>query len=214
MVSELNDWELKTYGFWSYHFIWIYISWNWSRSSLTQLDVDFSALAKILNFNPIKLESDNYLFWKAQIYATIRAFDLNQFISTKCVFLGYSQVHHGYKCLDPSGRIYISRHVVSNMSEFPFPLLFLSTFHKVTDSSPSFSSSSLYTLSNLPSLSSVANSLTSSSQILGRPLQFHLLLYLLFNLLLLQSSSAPTNQTVPSFLSSCNCLTSFYEYQI
>jgi hypothetical protein len=41
--------------------------------------------------------------------------------STKCIFLGYSPSHRGYKCLHlPSGRLYISRHVIFYESSFPF----------------------------------------------------------------------------------------------
>ena len=33
---------------------------------------------------------------------------------TKCVFIGYIDVHKGYKCLDSFGCVYITYHVVFN----------------------------------------------------------------------------------------------------
>jgi histone deacetylase 1/2 len=46
------------------------------------------------------------------------------FRSMHCVFLGYSQYHKGFKCLEPkSGRIYISRDVVFDKSIYPFEKL-------------------------------------------------------------------------------------------
>jgi histone deacetylase 1/2 len=44
-----------------------------------------------------------------------------EFRSKKCVFLGYSSLHKGYKCLHiPTNRLYISRDVVFDEASFPF----------------------------------------------------------------------------------------------
>jgi hypothetical protein len=46
------------------------------------------------------------------------------FRSTHCVFLGYSNQHRGYKCLEPkSGRVYISQDVIFDETVFPFSSL-------------------------------------------------------------------------------------------
>uniref|UniRef100_A0A0E0FBI9 Retroviral polymerase SH3-like domain-containing protein n=1 Tax=Oryza meridionalis TaxID=40149 RepID=A0A0E0FBI9_9ORYZ len=44
-----------------------------------------------------------------------------QFRSKRCVFLGFSNIHKGFKCLVvPTGRVYISRDVVFDETIFPF----------------------------------------------------------------------------------------------
>lgn len=43
------------------------------------------------------------------------------FHSLKCLFLGYSDNHKCYICLSPHGRIYISRHVIFDHADFPYP---------------------------------------------------------------------------------------------
>lgn len=44
-----------------------------------------------------------------------------QFRSKRCVFIGYSSRHKGYKCLyPPTGRVYISRDVIFDENVFPF----------------------------------------------------------------------------------------------
>jgi hypothetical protein len=46
------------------------------------------------------------------------------FRSKQCVFLGYSNLHKGFKCLDPSiGKVYISCDVVFDEKVFPFSRL-------------------------------------------------------------------------------------------
>lgn len=47
-----------------------------------------------------------------------------EFRSKQCVFIGYSNSHKGFKCLDPKeGRVYISRDVVFDENVFPFASL-------------------------------------------------------------------------------------------
>jgi hypothetical protein len=46
------------------------------------------------------------------------------FCSKQCVFLGYNNLHKGFKCLNPSiGKVYISRDVVFDEQVFPFSRL-------------------------------------------------------------------------------------------
>ena len=49
------------------------------------------------------------------------------FHTQKCLMIGYSPIHKGYKFLDSTGKTYIARLVQFNELEFPYSELFLST---------------------------------------------------------------------------------------
>jgi hypothetical protein len=58
------------------------------------------------------------------------------FRSKACVFLGYSGLHKGYKCLDmDSGRVYISRDIIFDETKFPFSNIPSSNVAPTMDSS-------------------------------------------------------------------------------
>lgn len=83
----------------------------------------------------LKMKSPfSLLFGKEPDYSSLRVFGsrcfpyLREYAKNKfepkslpCVFLGYNQKHKGYRCLyPPTGRIFISRHVVFHEILFPF----------------------------------------------------------------------------------------------
>ena len=49
------------------------------------------------------------------------------FKTSKCLLIGYNPFHKGYKCLHPSGRVYIDNSVSFNESCFPYQSLFASS---------------------------------------------------------------------------------------
>jgi histone deacetylase 1/2 len=64
--------------------------------------------------------------FRCACYPNLRPYNRHkmEFRSKKCVFLGYSDMHKGFKCLEiSSGRIHISRDVVFDETEFPFSKL-------------------------------------------------------------------------------------------
>jgi hypothetical protein len=77
-------------------------------------------------FEKLHGKTPDYTFLRTfgcAVWPNLRPFNSTklQFRSKKCVFLGYSHLHKGFKCLDPAeGRIYISRDVIFDENIFPF----------------------------------------------------------------------------------------------
>ncbi|KAG8482529.1 hypothetical protein CXB51_024309 [Gossypium anomalum] len=95
-------------------------------------------------------------------FPSLRSFNSHklQFRSSPCIFLGYSSSHHGYRCQDKYGRIFISRHVMFHESTFPFK-----DFNSPAQS-PVATSCSSTKLLVLPSTTPpVLSSVVSSSQV-------------------------------------------------
>ncbi|XP_016195998.1 uncharacterized protein LOC107637061 [Arachis ipaensis] len=71
----------------------------------------------------------DYLFLKpfgCTCYPLLKHYNPHKFDfkSHQCIFIGYSDNQKGYRCLSPLGKEFVSRDVVFNESEFPFPHLF------------------------------------------------------------------------------------------
>ena len=71
-------------------------------------------------------------------YPNLRPYASNKLStrSERCVFLGYSSSHKGYRCLSTAtGKLYISRYVIFNENTFPYSLHTLSELTKSTTTS-------------------------------------------------------------------------------
>jgi histone deacetylase 1/2 len=86
--------------------------------------------SRVINYStPAELLLREKLYYKSlrifgcACWPNLRPYNTRKlaFRSTRCVFLGYSSLHKGFKCLEPStGRVYISRDVVFDENIFPF----------------------------------------------------------------------------------------------
>ncbi|KAH9682619.1 retrovirus-related pol polyprotein from transposon RE1 [Citrus sinensis] len=80
------------------------------------------------------------------------------FHTQKCVFIGYSPIHKGYKCLDRTGKVFVARHVTFNELEFPYSELFLKTKSNILSHSATSTPSSVhFFLPQTPVLSHSSN---------------------------------------------------------
>lgn len=75
----------------------------------------FVLLEKLLDYKSLKP-------FGCACFPNLRPYNNHKFSyhSTRCVFLGYSNQHKGYKCVSSTGRIYISHHVIFNEKDFSF----------------------------------------------------------------------------------------------
>ncbi|KAA3481550.1 Retrovirus-related Pol polyprotein from transposon TNT 1-94 [Gossypium australe] len=125
-------------------------------------------------------------------------FDLLQYRSAACTFLGYAFNHKGYKCVDRSGRVYISRHVQSDENVF----LFAQVTTSITDNESGHYTRAITTLPmfKVPAAKSLAQSTTVSSSandvsVLGSS----------SNGVLGSTSVSPVSTLVPQGPTSLNC---------
>jgi hypothetical protein len=86
--------------------------------------LDFSTPLETLEH--IKPDYTSMRIFGCACYPNLRPFNARklEYRSTQCVFLGYSNIHKGFKCLDiNSGRLYISRDAIFDETIFPFSKL-------------------------------------------------------------------------------------------
>lgn len=80
-------------------------------------------LARLFHVKP---EYSSFRIFGCACWPNLRPYNKHklQLRSKECVFLGYSNMHKGFKCLDvATGRVYISRDVVFDEDVFPFSKL-------------------------------------------------------------------------------------------
>lgn len=80
-------------------------------------------------FQKLHYNSPNYKFLKVfgcSCFPLLKPYNQHKldFHTKKRVFISYSPIHRGYKCLDKSGRVFVARHVTFNEQEFPYSELF------------------------------------------------------------------------------------------
>jgi hypothetical protein len=71
----------------------------------------------------VKLDYTSLRIFGCECWLNLRPYNhwKLEFRSKQCVFLGYSPIHKGFKCLNiPTGRVYISMGVIFDKNIFPF----------------------------------------------------------------------------------------------
>lgn len=102
----------------------------WDKAFLTVVFLINQIPSKVIDFDTpiVRLQgkAPDYSFLRVfgcAVWPNLRPYNTLklQFCSKRCVFIGYNNLHKGFKCLNPSdGRVYISRDVVFDEIVFPF----------------------------------------------------------------------------------------------
>ena len=88
-----------------------------------------SVLQHITPFKSLFGQKPDYHFLKVfgcAYFPFLKPYNKHKFAfkTSKCLFLGHSPFHKGYRCLHPSGRIYITRSVTFDERSFPYQSMF------------------------------------------------------------------------------------------
>lgn len=113
----------------------------------TSLQLSINSLHHLISILSVKLTSTNHLIWKAQILPLFQCLGVEGHVTSAaptqgyrcfpclryrasskfvlktypCIFIGYSPIHKGFKCYHPPSRkVFISRHLVFNETNFPY----------------------------------------------------------------------------------------------
>lgn len=89
-----------------------------------------SPLQKLYNIKP---DYNNLKTFGCLCFPYLKPLNSNKFDykSKPCTLIGYCTNQKGYKCIDPSGRIFISRHVIFDEKIFPYKNSKLKTSKKI-----------------------------------------------------------------------------------
>ena len=91
------------------------------------------------------------------------------FKTSKCLFLGYSPFHKGYRCLHPVGHIYVAKSVIFYENSFPYKSLFISNNSLPASFSTKNSGAPAFVLPPLSSKTVMVHSSKCSSVISNPP---------------------------------------------
>ncbi|TXG57782.1 hypothetical protein EZV62_015611 [Acer yangbiense] len=115
-----------------------------STSALLINNLPTTVLQFMSPFEKLFHRKPNYNFLKVfgcSCFPYLRDYSRHKldFHTQKCVFIGYSSCHKGYRCLNKSGKVYISRNVVFNGLEFPYKAIFSPSMSSAAPKTSSFS---------------------------------------------------------------------------